>query len=67
MNKRQLKMMLCFLVLFVISIPANINAEATNELEGQKTFSAQHTEWLDATDATIFGEHALRRESLEDQ
>lgn len=67
MNKRQLKMMLCFLVLFLISIPANINAEATNELEGQKTFSAQHTEWLDATDATIFGEHALRRESLEDQ
>ncbi|GKS55446.1 hypothetical protein IGJ91_002219 [Enterococcus sp. DIV0765f] len=67
MNKRQLKMTLCFLVLFVISIPANINAEATNELEGQKTFSAQHTEWLDATDATIFGEHALRRESLEDQ
>lgn len=67
MNKRQLKMMLCFLVLFVISIPANINAEATNELEGQKTFSAQHTEWLDATDATIFGEHAPRRESLEDQ
>lgn len=67
MNKRQLKMMLCFLVLFVISIPANINAEATNELKGQKTFSAQHTEWLDATDATIFGEHALRRESLEDQ
>ncbi|QCJ56628.1 hypothetical protein DDJ96_08415 [Enterococcus mundtii] len=67
MNKRQLKMMLCFLVLFVISIPANINAEATNELEGQKTFSAQHTVWLDATDATIFGEHALRRESLEDQ
>lgn len=67
MNKRKLKMMLCFLVLFVISIPANINAEATNELEGQKTFSAQHTEWLDATDATIFGEHALRRESLEDQ
>ncbi|MGM0308557.1 hypothetical protein IGK15_001632 [Enterococcus sp. AZ045] len=67
MNKRQLKMMLCFLVLFVISIPANINAEATNELEGQKTFSTQHTEWLDATDATIFGEHALRRESLEDQ
>jgi len=38
-----------------------------NELEGQKTFSAQPTEWLDATDATIFGEHALRRESLEDQ
>lgn len=67
MNKRQLKMMLCFLVLFVISIPANINAEATNELEGKKTFSAQYTEWLDATDATIFGEHALRRESLEDQ
>ncbi|MGL9771541.1 glycosyl hydrolase family 28-related protein [Enterococcus sp. DIV0996a] len=67
MNKLQLKMMLCFLVLFVISIPANINAEATNELEGQKTFSAQHPEWLDATDATIFGEHALRRESLEDQ
>jgi len=67
MNKRQLKMMLCFLVLFVISIPANINAESMNELEGQKTFSAQPTEWLDATDATIFGEHALRRESLEDQ
>ncbi|MFP1647077.1 glycosyl hydrolase family 28-related protein [Enterococcus mundtii] len=67
MNKRQLKMMLCFLVLFFISIPANINAEAMNELEGQKTFSAQHTEWLDATDATIFGEHALRRESLENQ
>ncbi|MGG5304005.1 hypothetical protein IGK16_001621 [Enterococcus pernyi] len=67
MNKRQLKMMLCFLVLFLISIPANINAKATNELEGQKTFPAQYTEWLDATDATIFGEHALRRESLEDQ
>lgn len=67
MNKRQLKMMLCFLVLFFISIPANINAEAMNELEGQKNFSAQHTEWLDATDATIFGEHALRRESLENQ
>ncbi|WP_181265031.1 glycosyl hydrolase family 28-related protein [Enterococcus mundtii] len=67
MNKRKLKMMLCFLVLFVISIPANINAESMNELEGQKTFSAQPTEWLDATDATIFGEHALRRESLEDQ
>ena len=67
MNKRQLKMMLCFLVLFLISIPANINAEATNELEDQKTFPAQHTEWLDATDETIFGEHALRRESLEDQ
>ncbi|PTO38198.1 hypothetical protein C6P52_09840 [Enterococcus mundtii] len=67
MNKRQLKMMLCFLVLFLISIPANINAEATNELEGQRTFPVQHTEWLDATDATIFGEHALRRESLEDQ
>ena len=67
MNKRQLKMMLCFLVLFFISIPANINAEAMNELEGQKTFSAQPTEWLDATDATIFGEHALRRESLENQ
>ncbi|MDA9462569.1 hypothetical protein B835_2524 [Enterococcus mundtii 3F] len=67
MNKRQLKMMLCFLVLFLISIPANINAEATNELEGQKTFPVQHTEWLDATDATIFGENALRRESLKDQ
>ncbi|MDO7877999.1 MAG: glycosyl hydrolase family 28-related protein [Enterococcus mundtii] len=67
MNKRQLKMMFCFLVLFLISIPANINAEAMNELESQKTFSAQHTEWLDATDTTIFGEHALRREGLEDQ
>ena len=67
MNKLQLKMMLCFLVLFLINLPANAKAEATNELVDRKNFSSQHTDWLDATDVTIFGEHALQLGSLEDQ
>ncbi|MBO0461370.1 MULTISPECIES: glycosyl hydrolase family 28-related protein [unclassified Enterococcus] len=67
MNKLQLKMMLCFLVLFLINLPVNAKAEATNELVDRKNFSSQHTDWLDATDVTIFGEHALQLGSLEDQ
>ncbi|WP_206857173.1 glycosyl hydrolase family 28-related protein [Candidatus Enterococcus mangumiae] len=67
MNKLQLKMMLCFLVLFLINLPVNAKAEATNELVDRKNFSSQHTDWLDATDVTIFGEHALQHGSLEDQ
>lgn len=60
-------MMLCFLVLFLINLPVNAKAEATNELVDRKNFSSQHTDWLDATDVTIFGEHALQLGSLEDQ